>query len=177
MEIRREWAMPNKNTFNIPCIERLIMKYNPLGVMSIDPFANTNRLARITNDLDPECGADHCMDALDFLKMFDEVDLVLYDPPYSSRQVAECYKRLGRTVDMETTQSSFWGLLKRQIANIVVPGGIVISFGWNSNGIGKTHGFEIEEILIVAHGGSHNDTICVVERKVNNKKIQETNYF
>lgn len=44
------------------------------------------------------------------------------------------------------------------------PNVIVISFGWNSNGIGKTKGLEIIEILIVAHGGQHNDTICTVER-------------
>ncbi len=30
---------------------------------------------------------------------------------------------------------------------------------------GITRGFTIEEILLVAHGGVHNDTICVVERK------------
>lgn len=45
-------------------------------------------------------------------------------------------------------------------------GGKVISFGWNSCGIGKTRGFEIERILIVCHGGHHNDTICTVEKKV-----------
>lgn len=33
----------------------------------------------------------------------------------------------------------------------------------------KTRGFECEEILLVAHGGNHNDTIVVVERKVDNK--------
>ena len=43
--------------------------------------------------------------------------------------------------------------------------GKVISFGWNSNGIGKTLGFEQVEILMVAHGGHHNDTICTVEVK------------
>lgn len=37
------------------------------------------------------------MDALDFLKMFDNnsVDGVVYDPPYSVRQVSECYKSVG----------------------------------------------------------------------------------
>lgn len=44
-------------------------------------------------------------------------------------------------------------------------GGIVITCGWNSGGIGKKYGFEIEEILLVAHGGWHNDTIVVVDRK------------
>lgn len=42
----------------------------------------------------------------------------------------------------------------------------VITFGWNSGGIGKTNGFEIEQILLVPHGGWHNDTICTVERKL-----------
>lgn len=42
-------------------------------------------------------------------------------------------------------------------------GGAVITFGWNSGGIGKSNGFEISEILMVAHGGWHNDTICTVD--------------
>ena len=42
----------------------------------------------------------------------------------------------------------------------------MLSFGWNSGGIGKSLGFEIIEILLVAHGGAHNDTICTVERKL-----------
>ena len=163
----RIWEMPNKNTFDIKCIKKLIYKYFKDEYQSIDPFANKNRIAKITNDLDPEMGTDYCMDALDFLKQFDDnsIDFVLYDPPYSPRQVSECYKKMGRTVNMQTTQSSFWGNLKKEIARITKPNGIVISFGWNTNGIGKTKGFEILEILTVAHGGQHNDTLCTVERK------------
>ena len=41
----------------------------------------------------------------------------------------------------------------------------VITFGWNSGGIGKKYGFEIIRILLVPHGGWHNDTICTVEVK------------
>ena len=67
---------------------------------------------------------------------------------------------------MKTTQASFWSALKKEIARIVKPNGIVISFAWNSNGIGKTNGFQQEEILLVAHGSNHNDTIVVVERWV-----------
>lgn len=160
--------MPNSNTFDIKCIRSLIYRHIKDDFISIDPFANKNRIAKITNDLDPEMNADYCMDAIDFLRQFNEnsVDFVLYDPPYSPRQVAECYKKLGKTVNMETTQSSFWGNIKKEIARITKQDGVVISFGWNSNGIGKTNGFEIIEILTVAHGGQHNDTICTVERKV-----------
>lgn len=48
---------------------------------------------------------------------------------------------------------------------IAVPGGVCLSFGWSTNGMGKTRGYEIEEILLVAHGGARNDTICMAERK------------
>lgn len=122
----------------------------------------------MTNDLDEQYDTDYHMDAYEFLKKFDDcsVDTVLYDPPYSPRQVSECYKKLGKTVDMKTTQSSYWSKQKEEIGRIVKPGGYVISCGWNSGGIGKKYGFEIQEILLVAHGGNHNDTIIVVDKKV-----------
>ena len=158
--------MPNKNTFDIKPIKELIDRY--ICGNSIDPFANKNRLATITNDLDTQYNTNYNLDALDFLKLFENSSksLVLYDPPYSPRQVSECYTSLGKTVNMQTTQSSYWGNQKKEISRIVEKGGIVITFGWNSGGIGKTNGFEIIEILLVAHGGWHNDTIITVERKI-----------
>lgn len=163
----RVWAMPNSNTFDIKPIRALIGKYYHDN--SIDPFANKNRIATITNDLNPEYKCTYSLDAIDFLKLFDpvSVDLVLYDPPYSPRQVSECYKNLGKTVNMQTTQASYWSNQKAQIGRIVAHGGHVITCGWNSGGIGKKYGFEIVEILLVPHGGWHNDTIVTVERKVN----------
>lgn len=138
-----------------------------MGV-SIDPFANQSRIATHNNDLDPQYGCDYNLDAIDFLKSFGDssVDTVLFDPPYSPRQVSECYKSLGMTVNMQTTQASFWGDMKKEISRIVKPGGKVLTFGWNSGGIGAKNGFEIIEILMVAHGGWHNDTIVTVDKKV-----------
>lgn len=166
--MNRVWEMPNHYTFDIKCIKNFISRYNKPNILSIDPFANKNRIAKITNDLDPLIGTDYCMDALDFLKMFDSnsVDLVLFDPPYSPRQVSECYKKFGRTVNMQTTQASFWSNMKIEIGRIVKIDGYALSFGWNSGGIGMKRGFQIEEILMVAHGGQHNDTICTAERKI-----------
>ena len=108
------------------------------------------------------------MDATDFLKMLPDqcANVVLYDPPFSPRQVMECYKKFGMSVNMETTQASYWSKQKEQIARIIKQNGTVITCGWNSGGIGKKYGFEIVEILLVAHGGWHNDTIVTVERKV-----------
>ena len=166
MIIKRVWSMPNKHTFDIKPIKELIEKYYHAN--SIDPFANKNRIAATTNDLDTQYDTDYNLDALDFLKLFDtdSIDLVLYDPPYSPRQVSECYKDLGKTVNMQTTQSSYWSNQKNEIARIVGKDGIVITCGWNSGGIGKTRGFEIVEILLVPHGGWHNDTIITVEKKI-----------
>ena len=88
IRIERIWAMPNKNTFKIKPIEQLIAETVDLSLLWIDPFANQNKIASITNDLNPEYDTDYHLDALDFLKMFDDnsVDGVLYDPPYSPRQ-------------------------------------------------------------------------------------------
>ena len=167
MVINRAWAMPNKNTFDIKPIKELIQRYL-VGAYSIDPYANKNKLATDTNDLDPQYDTTCNLDALDFLKLYNDksVNVVLFDPPYSPRQVSECYKKLDKTVNMQTTQSSFWSKQKKEISRIVMNDGYVITCGWNSGGIGKTNGFEIVEILLVAHGGWHNDTIVTVERKI-----------
>ena len=167
--IERVWAMPNKNTFDIKPIKNLILSELTNGLW-LDPFANKNKLASVTNDLNPAFDTDYHMDALDFLKMFDtdSVDGILYDPPYSPRQVSECYNDVGYNVTWDTTKASFWGNHKREISRIVKIGGKVITFGWNSGGIGAKYGFRIERILLVPHGGWHNDTICTVEVKVEN---------
>lgn len=174
--IDRVWAMPNKNTFEIKPIHDLIEDEMTDGLW-IDPFANRNKLASITNDLSEEFDTDYHMDALDFMKMFDtnSVDGVLYDPPYSPRQVSECYNNVGYNVTWDTTKASFWGNHKREISRIVKIGGKVITFGWNSGGIGSKYGFEIERILLVPHGGWHNDTICTVEVKTHEGSFSLSN--
>ena len=166
VRIERIWAMPNKNTFEVKPIHNLIVEEMTDGTW-IDPFANRNKLATITNDLSQEFDTDYHLDALDFMKMFEDasIDGVLYDPPYSPRQVSECYNNVGFNVTWDTTKASFWGNHKREISRIVKIGGKVITFGWNSGGIGYKYGFEITRILMVPHGGWHNDTICTVEVK------------
>ena len=83
IEMCRMWAMPNKNTFEIKPIYELIMEEKTKGLW-IDPFANKNKIATVTNDLNKEFNTDYHLDALDFIKMFKthSVDGVLYDPPY-----------------------------------------------------------------------------------------------
>lgn len=168
MKMERIWAMPSHDTFSIKPIREIIGRHITHGVW-LDPFSRNSpfRDHCVTNDLNPEIEADYHLEALEFLKMIESesADGVLFDPPYSPRQISECYKQVGRAVHTEDTQSSFYGDRKKEVARVIKPGGKVLCFGWNSGGIGKTNGFELCEVLIVPHGGAHNDTICTVEIK------------
>lgn len=171
IRLERVWSMPNKNTFDILPIKKLIAEEVDLNNYWVDPFANKNKIATVTNDLNTAYDTNYHLDALEFLKMFDDssVDGVLYDPPYSPRQVSECYNNVGIEVTQDTTKASFWGNHKKEISRIVKLGGKVLTFGWNSGGIGFKYGFEIQRILLVPHGGWHNDTICTVEIKTHER--------
>jgi hypothetical protein len=172
MKMSKVWAMPNKNTFSIKPIADLIKRYiSSSSGYWIDPFCGENPYAtpELTNDLNPTFSAAYHLNALDFLKLITKPSNnynLYFDPPYSPRQISECYKSVGIATNMQTTQSKWYADIKDEISRIVSSGNIVISACWNSNGIGMSRGFEQEEILIVAHGGWHNDTIVTVERKI-----------
>lgn len=168
-KISRSWAMPNHDTFSIKPVGEFVRKH--MKHPSADPFARNVSLASVTNDLNPETTAQCHMDAEDFLSVLrergEQFETVLFDPPYSPRQISECYKGVGRTVTTKDTQSArLYSECRDIIKDLVVTGGVVLSFGWNSVGMGKGRGFALEEILLVCHGGAHNDTICLAERKV-----------
>jgi len=167
MMINRCWAMPNKWTFKIKPIAELLKRYVGSGDNWIDPFAGMNSPAEITNDLNPKAKAKFHMRAIDFVKQLNgEYDGILFDPPYSGRQVKECYNDLHIDVQRDDTNAFFYWSVKRAVANKIKIGGLAISFGWNSNGFGKKLGFEIIEVLLVPHGSNHNDTIITIEKKV-----------
>ena len=166
MKITRQWAMPSMHTFTIEPIRQLICRYVKDGKGWIDPFAGENSPAEITNDLNPEKPAKYHMHALDFANMLDgQYEGCLFDPPYSLRQVKECYEAIGNK-DFTKEGSIFPHNIRQAIAPKIKPGGIVISCGWNSNGFGRNLGFEKIEVLLVPHGRNHNDTIVTVERKM-----------
>lgn len=170
VKFTRIWAMPSADTFDIAPIGELVKRYLRDSKVSVDPFARNKRWATYTNDLNPDTAAEYHLDALDFLEMLRDTrtiaDLVIFDPPYSARQVAECYQQVGRTVTMQDTQGKSWSDWKTAVSEIVPVGGVVLSCGWNTVGMGAKHSFELVEVLIVCHGGVHNDTLVTVERKL-----------
>lgn len=171
LKIERRLGPPSKNTFSIKAIKEFLQEEMTEGLW-IDPFANTARLASITNDLNPKFDTDYNMDSVDFLKLFDDesVDGVLFDPPFSPRQVKECYEGFGRKCTQRDTSNAFYFDCFKEIKRIVKPGGKVICFGWNSNGVPTSYGFKLNRVLLVCHGSHHNDTICTVSEK--NKEQQ-----
>jgi len=171
MIITRKIGYPDLNTFRIKPIKELLKKYVKDGKNWIDPFAGNNSPAEFTNDLNPECKAKHHIDAVEFCKMMNgEFNGVLFDPPYSPRQIKECYNAIGLKPSMKDTQNALlYAKVKKAIAHKIKPNGYAISFGWNSGGFSKKLGFEMIEIMLIYHGGGHNDTIIVIEKKVNRK--------
>ena len=163
--------MPNKNTFDIPAIREFVQGYLKQSSVSVDPFARDKRWATFTNDLNPSTGADYHVEATEFLRALGSVgvvaDLVIVDPPYSPRQVKECYDSIGlKMAQDDALLGKKRGLMKAAIARLVPVGGVVLHFGWNTVGMGLKHGYEQEEILLVCHGSDHNDTICLAERRM-----------
>lgn len=126
---------------------------------TLNLFAGKTKLNidEIRNDLDIEALADYRLDALELLRTWqgEKFDTVLLDPPYAYRKSMEMYKGI---------RCSPFKQLKDEITRILKPNGIVITFGYHSNAMGKNRGFEVERIALFSHGGAIHDTIASVER-------------
>jgi hypothetical protein len=169
--------MPNSNTFDIKPIEGFVYQWiNECEGLMIDPFARNSYLADETNDLNPDTEAQFHMYATDFLEMMLEVHgprsigMIIFDPPYSMRQVKEVYEQYGtgKFTGHDSRNVGRWTDERLLCDRLLSDKGIFLQFGWSTTGMGKKYGFEIEEILLVAHGGAHHDTICMAERRVLN---------
>ena len=148
IEFERHWCMPSHKTFTIKPFKELIAA--ELGSNYVDPFPYP-----------------FVKDAIDYLKTIHDnsVDHLVFDPPYSQRQLKEKYHSAGLSFN-HPMNNSYWSNCRKEISRIVKSTGKVISFGWNTNGIGIKHGFKITKVVLVAHGSQHNDTIATVEVKI-----------
>jgi hypothetical protein len=170
----REFANPTGETFSCPPIGGFVRKYLSSSKVSVDPFSRNKRWATHTNDINPVTAAEHHMDAEEFLKklaadgLAGRVDLAILDPPYSPRQITECYKEFGRVASMTDTQNAvLYSRVKAALLPLLTRNAVVLCFGWNSAGMGP--GFERVEIMLVSHGAAHNDTICIAERRLDHQ--------
>lgn len=168
----RKWGMPTPDTFDCKPIGEFVERWMRNKLVSVDPFSRNKTFATHTNDINPETKSQYHMDAFDFLKMLEEksivADIVIFDPPFSPRQIKECYDGIGKKMGQMEAFRTHWKPERDIINRILKTNGIILSFGWNSIGMGKKRGYEIKEILMVCHGPGHNDTICMAEEKFEN---------
>ena len=155
LKIERNWCMPNHKTFEMPPVKKLIEE--ELRSEYVDPFPYP-----------------FTQDAIEYLKSFktNSVTKLVFDPPYSQYQLKLMYKNLGNFFhnspngDQAKRITKYWTNCKKEIVRITKSGAKVLSFGWHTNGIGKSYNFKIERIMILAHGGRHNDTLITLESKL-----------
>jgi hypothetical protein len=161
--------MPSSETFSIKPIRELLGRWLKDCEIIIDPFARNSEIGTLRNDLNPHTKADFHLDVEHFAHLLVRnkviADAIVLDPPFSPRQIKECYQAIGIERLGAWESNNPYGAARDLFAQIIKPGGIAISCGWNSTGFGERRGFVRAEILLVGHGGSHNDTIVTVERK------------
>lgn len=165
IKFSRKFSMPNAYTFEMKPVADFVKRWIEPSFETIDPFAGKSKIAKYSNDLavsgkNSEIWLQELVDS-ELL-----VDAVILDPPYSPRQISEVYKSVGLQASSTDTQNArLYAECRRLLNKLLKPGGIALSFGWNSNGFGKKYNYTLVEIMLVHHGGAHNDTICLAERK------------
>ena len=150
-----------KWTFDPDSVRRYVESHLRGRVLNL--FAGRTRLRHdgevVRNDLDETIDADHHFDAVEVADNFPprSFDTVVLDPPYNVRKAREKYN--GRYRGAFT-------VVKDRLIPLVKLGGRVVHFGYASTGMSRSRGFEKREVCLINHKGDHNDTICVVEERV-----------
>ena len=153
---------PKRYTFQQPKLKEWTEKWCKGKVLNL--FAGIVKLNvdEVRVDIDKNVLADYFMDAYDFVKMCiskgTKFDTIVLDPPYNLRKSREKYG--GRYIGSFTK-------IKNELSKILNDGGLIIHYGYDSVGMSKSRGFKKIAVCLVCHNGDHNDTICLVERKVN----------
>lgn len=151
----------NKQTFKVKSIREWVERTCEGKTLNLFAGKTKLNLDEIRNDLNKNVLADYFKDALQFVKEWDgdKFDSILLDPPYSYRKSMEFYNGI---------KASPFRQLKDNIPRILKFNGLVVSFGYHSNTMGKCRGFDIERIALFSHGGAIHDTIASVERYIKN---------
>ena len=152
---------PTRWTFE-PRAVRAFVEENLDGRV-LNLFAGRTKLRHdgrvVRNDLDTDRDADYHLDALELVTSQPEqtFDTVVLDPPYNVRKAREKYN--GEYQGKLTA-------IKDQLVRVVRPGGRVLSFGYDTTGMSRSRRFYKKRVAVFCHNGDHNDTLCVVDERV-----------
>jgi adenine-specific DNA methylase len=140
-----------------------------------DPFAREGFVGKlpncISNDLNPEFDTDYNLEFKDFARVMNmhnqEFDLLVFDPPYSLRQLKEQYDGIGKDLKLWQTHN-MWGVGKNLITENMPVGSVTISLGWTTAGFGKKRGFQKKAIHVFEQAAREDrySLFVVVEEKV-----------
>lgn len=134
----------------------------------LDLFARRCSWGDYRNDLNPkfkeEGHTNMTMDALECAKTFSNssIDIVLFDPPFSSRQDIDKYDEVGRA--SLWTDPKYISELGKEMFRILIPGGYVVKCGYNSNAPDPR--MQFVKGWVECYGGCRNDVIFTVWQKM-----------
>jgi len=123
-----------------------------------DPFARNCKWANHTNDIDKKTSAIHHMDALEYLKTFEDgvIDVLLFDPPFSQHQADTKYDGHVNIY----TDGAYLSAVYFECSRVLKHGGRFLKLGYNSNRPSPT--FVLKEMWVTRFGGNRNDVIMTL---------------
>jgi len=154
---------PRKYTFEMPKLKTWTESYCKGKVLNLFAGKTYLNADEYRVDLSNEFNPDYCGDAFEFITNTElKFDTIIFDPPYNLRKSREKYN--GNYIGSLTK-------IKNELIKILNPGGKILSYGYDSVGMSKSRGFKKIAICLVCHSGDHNDTICLVEEKIENNYV------
>jgi len=143
-----------------------------------DPFAREGFVGKlqncISNDLNTQFDTDYNLEFKDFARVMHmkqmAFDLVVFDPPYSLRQLKDHYDGIGKDLKLWQTHN-MWGVGKNLLSHHMPVGSIVISLGWTTAGFGRKRGFQKKAVHVFEQTAREDrySLFVVVEEKVQHK--------
>lgn len=149
---------PRKYTFEQPKLRQWVEKWCKGKVLNLFAGKTKLNIDEYRVDIDKEMVADYYGDAYEFVKNTKmKFDTIILDPPYNLRKAREKYK--GNYIGSFTK-------IKNELSKLLGIEGRIITLGYDSIGMSKSRGFSKIAICLICHNGDHQDTIGVIEEKI-----------
>lgn len=162
MEITYLTQPPKKWTFEMPKLKEWVESWCKGNVLNLFAGKVKLKIDEIRVDISDEFKPDCICDAYDWV--ISEIgngfkyDTIILDPRYNLRKAREKYN--GKYIGSLTK-------IKNLLPEILLDGGRVITLGYDTVGMSKSRGFKKIALCVICHNGDHNDTLCLVEERIN----------
>jgi hypothetical protein len=166
MQFEYLWTMPNQWTFEIKEVQTILYSIVNKHKRILIPFAGQFRFPQTLTpkyytyiDIDSTrpkpCIYGDCLEVM-AQRLEGQYDLIISDPPFCFYQAIHTYNNK-KMQDISKCKDLYDQLL--------ISKGQILHFGFNTTGMGQKRGYMKEKIWVLNHGGSHNDTLILLETK------------